>query len=287
MVFSAIIGIDVSKLVFDLRVLPTEQVFKADNDETGFKLMFKWLKKNCNLDPAQVLFAFEHCGFYSHRLAITLQNLNYSYVILPGLEIKLSRGIKRAKTDPIDAHEIAEYAYLRREMISPTVLPEKDIMRMKRLISLRDRFVRQRSGFKVTISEAKRAFDRKEDPFYYKVQESMIKDLTKQINLIEEKLMGIVKTNPDLNKQYELITSIKGVGMVTAISLIATTHAFTKFSNWRKFACYSGVAPFPRKSGTSINGKTKVSHLANKKIKSLLGNITGCAIQHNTELQCH
>ena len=35
-------------------------------------------------------------------------------------------------------------------------------------------------------------------------------------------------------------------------------------------ACYSGVAPFKYQSGTSIKGRAKVSHLANKSIKALL-----------------
>lgn len=283
--YSSIIGIDISKLVFDLRVLPSERTFKADNDESGFKLMFKWLKKECKLDPSSVLFAFEHTGYYSHKLAITLQHLSYSYVMLPGLEIKLSRGIKRAKTDPIDAHEIAKYVDLRKKIITPTLLPEQDILELNSLISLRDRLVRQRAGFKVTLSESKRAFSKKERPVYYKSIESMINKLTAEIKVLEEAMMEIVENNPELNKQYELITSIKGVGMITALNMIGVTCAFTKFSNWRKFACYSGVAPFPHRSGTSIKGKTKISHLGNKKLKSLLGNITGCAIQHNTEMK--
>jgi len=39
----------------------------------------------------------------------------------------------------------------------------------------------------------------------------------------------------------------------------------------RKLACFCGVAPFPHQSGTSIRGKTRVSHMANKKLKTNLG----------------
>ena len=287
MEFSAIIGIDVSKLVFDLRILPSGQVFKADNDESGFKLMFKWLKKDCMLDPSKVLYAFECTGFYSFKLATTLQNLRYSFVMIPGLELHRSLGIKRGKTDPIDAFNIAEYAFLRREQLTLTQLPEKDIQRMKGLLSIRDRYVRQRAGFKSTISEAKRAIDKKENPVYFKTQETIVKQLTIAINKVEEELLQIISNNPEIQKQYELITSIKGVGMVTALNLIAFTHAFMKFSSWRKFASYSGIAPFPYKSGTSIKGRTKVSHLANKRIKGLLGNITASAIRYNTEIKTY
>ena len=287
MEFSAIIGIDVSKLTIDVHVLPNNHIFQTENDESGFKQLFKWLKKDCMIDLPKALFAFEFTGFYSYKLATSLQDRGFSFVMIPGLELKRSLGISRAKTDPIDAEKIADYAYLRRHKLTLTQLPEKDIMRMKRLLSLREKLVRQRSGFKVTLSEARRAFDRKEDPTYYKVQEAMVKQLTSQIDKIEEELILLVKENPELQKQYDLITSIKGVGMVTALTMIAFTHAFNKFPTWRKFACYSGIAPFPYQSGTSIKGRTKVSHLANKRVKALLGNVAGSAIQHNTEMKMY
>ena len=285
MEFSAIVGIDVSKLVFDLRVLPTEQVFKADNDESGFKLMFKWLKKDCNLDPSKVLYAFECTGFYSFKLATTLNDLKYSFVMIPGLELHRSLGIKRGKTDPIDALNIAEYAHLRKDQLALTQLPDKDILKMKRLLSLRDRYVRLRAGFKSSLSEAKRAIDKKDDPIYFKTQETIVKQLTIAIKKVEKELLQIISDNPGLQKQYDLIISIRGVGMVTALTMIAFTHAFLKFPTWRKFASYSGIAPFPYKSGTSIKGRTKVSHLANKRIKGLLGNVTASAIRYNTEIK--
>lgn len=58
--------------------------------------------------------------------------------------------------------------------------------------------------------------------------------------------------------------------MQTTFNLIAVTNAFKSFKDWRKLACYFGIAPFKHQSGSSIKGKTKVSHIANKKMKSLL-----------------
>ena len=67
--------------------------------------------------------------------------------------------------------------------------------------------------------------------------------------------------------------------------MIAYTSAFTKFKNARKFASYCGIAPFPNSSGTSIRGRSKVSNLANKKIKSLLDLCAKVAIQYNSEMK--
>jgi len=285
--YSRIVGIDVSKLTLDVHVLPDRQVFKVDNDAKGIKGLIRALAKECQVKPSDALFAFEFTGFYSYRLAVCLQEMGYPIVMLPGLELKRSTGITRGKSDPIDAEMIAEYTYLRRNKIVPARMIEKEIEQMKRYLSLRDRLVKQRAGFKSTLSEARRAIGKKEDPIYYKVQEAMIKELTRQIIELDRQLRQLVENNPEFKKQFDLIVSIKSVGPQTALNMIAVTHAFRKFPDYRKFASYSGIAPFPYQSGTSIRGKTKVSHLANKKIKALLGNITGSAIQHNTEMRLY
>ncbi|MEG0499644.1 MAG: IS110 family transposase, partial [Rikenellaceae bacterium] len=62
--------------------------------------------------------------------------------------------------------------------------------------------------------------------------------------------------------------SVTGVGLIVASVLISTTGNFTKFTNYRQYACYCGVAPFEHSSGTSIHSKTKVSKMANIKIKT-------------------
>lgn len=285
--YSKIIGIDVSKLTLDVEVLPDGKVLKAENDVKGIKQLFRSLAKDCKVKLSEALFAFEHTGFYSYKLAVYLQEKGYAFVMLPGLELKRSLGISRGKSDKVDAGKIAEYANLRKLQIVPTQMPEKEIQQMKRLLSLRDRLVSQRAGYKATIGEAKRAIGKKEDPLYFKVQEDMIKSLDHQIDRLDQELLKVVQNHPKLKIQFDLIVSIKGVGAQTALYMIAVTHAFHKFPNARKFACYVGIAPFPYQSGTSIRGKTRVSHLANKKIKSLLGNITGSAIQHNTEMRLY
>lgn len=283
--YLTIIGIDVSKLTLDLHALPHHQDFQTENEEKGFKKFVKWLEKDCGVCVSESLFAFECTGHYSFRLALWMQKNEYYFVMLPGLEIKRSQGITRGKSDPADAREIAEYTYLRRDKIALTHLPEQDIIRMNLLLSLRDKLVRQRAGYKSTIKEAKRAFSRKQELLYFKTQESLVKNLDTQIKALEAELQKIVAQNPKLQEQYDLIVSIKGVGPLSAQTIIAVTHAFQKFPTWRKFACYCGTAPFPYQSGTSINGRTKVSHLANKKMKSLLTNMAFSAIQHNTELK--
>lgn len=66
--------------------------------------------------------------------------------------------------------------------------------------------------------------------------------------------------------------------------MLLYTGNFTRFSNSGKFCSWCGIAPFPYQSGTSINGRTKVSPLANRKMKSLMHQAAIIAVQHDKEL---
>ena len=281
------IGIDISKLKFDARI-HSNQMFKTfDNSAQGFKQLVKWHIKNSDYSSNETLFVFEHTGLYSYQLSIFLTEQDIAFSMVPGLAIKRSLGIARGKDDKIDATKIALFGYRLRDEIKPTVLPGQAMMGLKHLLSLRDRLVKQRSGFKVSFKEQKRILNKSENSVLLDIQKEMIQTLTHQIDKLESEMKKIIKNDVELQTLFDLITSVKGIGMQTALYLIVYTEGFKKFEDSRKFASYCGVAPFPNSSGTSIRGKTKVSHLANKKIKSLLDLCAKSAIQNNPEMKAY
>lgn len=279
------VGIDVSKLTIDVRIYSTKDYLQVENCEKGYKKMVKWVFKHTSFNENETFFAFEHTGLYSHNLGLFLHERGLAFNIVPGYEIRHSLGITRGKDDKIDAGKIARYAYRLRDEIEPYIMPIKEVAELKRLLSLRDRLVRDRAGYKASLGEYKRFLVQKESPMLFETLQKMIKYLDKQIDKIDQELMSIIKSNASLLQMFNLITSITSVGQQTALFMIVYTHAFTKFSSSRKFASYCGTAPFPNTSGTSIKGKTKVSHLANKKIKSLLSQCAVNAISFNVEMK--
>jgi len=102
---------------------------------------------------------------------------------------------------------------------------------------------------------------------------------------VERSLKAILKSDTRLWTTYKLVTGIKGIGLIVASYMIVYTHNFTRFDTWRKFACFSGIAPFDHESGTSVKGKTKVSPIANKRLKTMLHLSAICAIHTDTELK--
>lgn len=279
------VGIDISKLSFDARVHTSQEHHVFDNQRDGFKDLVSWTYGKTAFPRDEIIFVFEHTGLYSHQLALYLESKGIPFLMVPGLEIKRSLGMARGKDDKKDATKIAQYAYRLRDEIEPTALASEEVTSMKRLLSLRERLVRQRAGYKSSLKEQKRVLQRKGNETLLGIQGKMIAYLSKQIGTVEEQLMAMIRGNASMLRNYDLITGIKGVGQQTALFMIAYTANFTKFKNSRKFASYSGIAPFPNTSGTSIRGRNKVSNLANKKIKSLLDLCAKTSIQHNPEMK--
>ena len=281
------IGIDVSKLKIDV-LIHSNQMFEIfENTNKGFKKMVNMTYKNSKFPKEEILFAFEHTGLYSHKLSVYLSEKNIPFVIIPGLEIKKSLGIVRGKDDSIDAKRIALYAYRLRDELEPCKLPATKLMELKRLLALRELMVKQRAGYKALLKEQTNVLIKKDNKILFETQEKMIHYLTKQIDITEQEMDSIIKSEEKLNEMFQLITSIRSVGTQTALHLIVYTSGFTKFNKWRKFASYCGIAPFPNTSGTSIKGRTKISNLANKKIKSLLDMCAKSAIQFNPEMKSY
>ena len=101
-----------------------------------------------------------------------------------------------------------------------------------------------------------------------KMQKAALVALQKTKMNIEVLITNTVEQDEQINKKVKLVQSIKGIGPVTAVALLVYTKGFERFDNAKQLACYCGVVPFKKESGTSIRYKPTVSPFANKKLKS-------------------
>jgi len=287
MKFEEVIGVDVSKFTLDACIHSQQIFIQVSNTKDGHKKLISWIQKGSSCPIEQVLFCFEHTGLYSFILASFLSEKKLNFILVPGLEIKRSLGIQRGKNDKIDAKKIALYAYRRRDEVTLYQLPEKSINKMRQLLSLREKLVKQRAGFEATLKEQSSFLIKKDNKLLFSIPKKLIKALTKQIERVEQEIDLVLDQSPGIMNNYLLITSITGIGRQTALHLIVVTNNFLLFKDHRKLASYAGVAPFTHTSGISIRGKTKVSNLANKKLKSLLSNCAVSAIRNDPEMKIY
>jgi len=286
MKFNEFVGIDVSKDTLDVYNLSAGSYSRYPNTKNGYKRLHSWIKRSFETLNTVVI-CMEHTGMYSNGIMVYLDNEGINFMMVSGLEVKRSMGIQRGKNDKIDARRLAEYIGLRRDQVTLYKLPSKSILCLKDLLSFRQRLVKHRAGYIASSKEYKKYMLSEDAECLIGCQERLIEELSMQINVIDKKLKQVIKTDEEIERQYKLATSVKGVGILLALTMIAYTNGFTSFKSWRKFASYAGTAPFENKSGTSIKGKTKVSHLANKRVKSILHLAAMSAVRHNMELKSY
>jgi transposase len=246
--------------------------------------MSTWLKKHA-VELKETLVCFEHTGRYDVILQVYCEQQGIDYVKESGLQIKRSLGIQRGKNDRVDAFRLAEYVYLYQEKVKTTRLASDQIIRLKALLSLRTRMVRTRAGYIASIKQDKSCLDVKMSDPLIQCQQKLLNTYSKQIQKIEDEIARVIDQDPLMKQQHLLATSVVGIGLITASYMIVYTNCFQSFKNSRKFACYSGSAPFEHTSGSSIHGRTRISKYANKTIKTLLTNAALAAIKHDAQIR--
>jgi len=269
------IGIDFSKLTldvtfFNVKSFQEKHYEQFENDKSGCVKMFKWIKKRCS-DTSLWLFCGEFTGIYTLTLALFLRDKKIDLWLENPMQIKLSNGINRVKNDKVDSIQIANYAFRFQDKMKLYKLQSDASMEIKELVRFKDRLTKVKVQLQVPSAEIKRVMKGCDVAnCILNSTKELVTGIEGQIKDVESRIRFLLKKDADMNRLYTLVTSVVGVGMQTAIYLLVHTSAFTNFSNVRQLACYCGVAPFAKSSGTSIKGKNQVSHIANKKLKSLL-----------------
>jgi transposase len=277
------IGVDVSKNTLDICCAEIKQHIQILNGTEGFRMFLKW----CNvyqIDLKQSILVMEYTGGYEYKLIQFCQAKQIPYTRISGLEIKRSMGITRGKNDKVDAARIAQYGEEKHKCIKPDKPLNETAMKLKELLGFRKRIVRENAGLKTSLKERKHMYPELKNDSLSKIMISKINENNKYIAKLDEELMNLVNENPEIQTNYHLLKSIRGIGMVNALMTIAYTENFTSFSNPRSYAVYVGVVPFEYSSGTSIRGRKRVSPIANKELKQELTQAARSAIQWDPEL---
>lgn len=186
------------------------------------------------------------------------------------LQVKRSLGLQRGKSDKLDAIRLSEYAYRFEDKCRLWQPARAVVKELKDLVALRNRLLKARKLLKVPIKEMKSSSCENHVPLISKLNTPVLKQLDKQIKAVENQIQQLIQQDERLLQLEQIITSVEGVGSVTAWQVIITTNEFKNITCGKKYACYAGVAPFDHSSGTSIKAKPRVSHLANKQVKQLL-----------------
>lgn len=237
-------GVDISKAVLDVS-LAGQSPYQYTNDSVGIAQLVKALKKQ--LKRAWVI--CEPSGGYERELLEALWAAGIAVSLVNAARI---RAFARAqgllvKTDEIDASVLREFG----EVLHPEALAAPSSQREK-LAAL----VQRREQLVAILSMEEQRLAQSRDAMVRKLSESLIKELQKQIEQFEQIIETQIDDDDTLKGQSERLQQVKGIGPVTASTLLAEMPELGKLSR-NEAGALAGVAPYNRDSG-SLRGRRTI-----------------------------
>lgn len=267
-----VIGIDVaqSELVVCLGQLHGDLSIELCGSRTfsnslkGFTLMIEWIEKK----GVNGRFVMEATGVYHESLAYFLVESGYRVsIILPN---KISNYFRTLEIKTINDYTAAEaITRFGLERNLNDWQPPKDIFKnLRQLTRERDQIIETRSMVKNHL-HADKSEARPHQPTLRRTKQH-IDFLDKQEKQIMEELDVLVKQDPEMQRLIILICSIKGVGMLTAATVLAETNGFDLIRNKRQLVSYAGLDVKEKQSGTSVKGKPRITKKGNRYLRKAM-----------------
>ncbi|WP_179354771.1 IS110 family RNA-guided transposase, partial [Winogradskyella vidalii] len=176
------------------------------------------------------------------------------------IQMKLSK----IKTDKSDSKLICEYAkQVELKLWEGNSKVQTECLQMTRLLSL---YTKQSTMLKNKL-HGEAVLGNPSKVVVASLKRSL-KQVDKELKTLEEKLLIIVK-----QEYQDLLTRIKtipGIGNKTAVMLLVLTDGFDRFKSGSELCSYAGLTPVVRKSGSSVNGRPRISKIGNQKLRNLL-----------------
>jgi transposase len=281
------IGIDVSKDKLDFAVMSGRKLLfhkEIENNVAAILSFIKELKGIDNFTIVKAVFGMEQTGIYTNHLLQVLKKIRASVVLEDALQIRNSLGKLRGKYDKIDAIRIATYLYRAKDDLRLLIQRRPVIDELAHLATLRSRLIKMQKAMKLPLKEQKVFFTSSLYGQHTELCKESLQSIKNDIAKVERYIIKTVNLDEKIKRLYIIITSVPGVGPITALQIIITSNEFKDISDPKKFASYAGIAPFRKESGNTIK-KPSVSYMANKKIKSLLHTCAISSISRTCDLQ--
>jgi len=269
------VGLDVSKQTFDAAIAGPQQRFPSTplralpwkafpRTREGVAAFLIWLDERVPRRKARVV--MEATGKYSIELTAWL--LAKRPTLRPAIENPRSTKSfidslnQRNKTDGLDARGLAFYGVERRP--APYEPLSKERQELRELSRYRDALVTQCTALK------NRSREKSSSKIVVRMQKRQLRQLKDDIAEILLEMKCVVNDDQSFKRDFDLLTSIDGVGPITALTILAEIGDLRRFGRARQLTAYAGVSPRVVQSGTSVRGKTRMCKRGNKRVRQAL-----------------
>lgn len=237
------------------------------NTAKGFSGLRAWVSKLTG-PVVEVRYVMEATGVYHESLAYFLdEHADRVSIVLPNKISNYFRTLEiKTVTDKTMSETISRFGLERR--LDDWKRPKKIVKSLRQLTRERNQLVEERTMVKnqlhAELAEA--------DPHPSSVArlKKRITLLNNQEQQIKAELAALIKHDEQLKASVQLISSIPGIGTLTAASILAETNGFELIRNKRQLTSYAGLDVKEKQSGTSVKGKAHISKKGNKHLRKAM-----------------
>lgn len=273
--FTHVYGIDVSQSKLDIMELPTENYSQIPNTTDEIQ---KWISQLCAVvTKEEILCVLEATGCYSNKLTYYLHLAGIACSVVNPSQ---SDGFAKAQgiVSKNDKQAARSLALMGQCLNLPLYQqPSEDMQNRKQLLMGINALKKQRQMLRNQLH----ALD---NQIVFAPQ--VVHSLEQTLEMVETQLKNLEETLSDLSdeehqKQYDLITSVIGIGDKTAQSLICATGGLQHFQSAKQLAKFVGLVPSSHFSGSSVQKKGRITKKGNSQLRATLYMAARSARKHN------
>ena len=235
------VGIDVAKDSFCVACRPEGIRLSLPNNSEGHRNLVVALRKH-----RVELIVMEATGGYERSLTAELLQEGFPVVVANPRQVRdFARGLgKMAKTDPIDADVLAQFA----QTVHPTPRAFKDLEFAE--------FVSRRRQLVELHTQESNRLDTLRHPTVRRRAQSLLRTIQREIDEIEQLIQKHIQGDDELRSKDQILRSTPGVGSQTSAMLLAHLPELGQISR-QAIAALAGLAPWDHKSG-KFNGRSHI-----------------------------
>ena len=257
MEYSYFVGIDVSMntlmVVISDADMNHQQPREFANTAAGHRKLVRTLKRlkagvHACLEPTNVYHLALACALYE------ADGIDASVISTSAASHFAKASMKRAKTDRVDARTLAEYAL--KHQPAPWQPPRKEALELRSISRLIGSLVKRQTALKCQRHSALRG---QAASVVIQVLNAELRSLERRIKKLRQHALALIKADRQFARWYELLLSMDGIGMKTAIYILGEVGVLPQGLTKKQWVAMAGLDPQPRESGSSVHKPRRIS----------------------------
>lgn len=279
------VGCDLAKASFEAAIwghdeLPRMRVQSFPRTKDAASSFLAWLKAQAPAG-APLGLVMEATGTFAEEVADWLLALDSSLhiaIVNPGRTSAFIRSLcLRNKTDSLDAKALARFGAERNPMAWEK--PSQEMSELKDLVRTRLEVVEARVAMNLRLADHAHLARAARTALT-----CVIRTIEQQIELLDAAIRSQVDRHESMKHAVQHMTSIKGVGLLTAGTVLVELGDLTRFAKSRQLSAFAGLSPRRKESGTSVRGQSHLCKQGSARVRAILYMSALTAIRCNPDM---